>query len=1022
MLSSEAFGPVGGRCPGCRRPLPGEARFCASCGTPRAGRAAPVAAGRKIVTVLFCDLVGFTALSGRLDPEVLRGVTLRYFDAMRAAIEERGGTVEKFVGDAVMAVFGVPSVREDDARRALAAALGMLAALRALNAELDAELGLRLEVRIGVNTGRVVTGGEVTARQALVSGEVVNVAARLEQSAGPGEVLIGPDTLRAAGPGVRAVELGPLRLKGKAQAVSAHRLLGLDRGGWDAPRPELPFVGRERELALLDAELRMATRRRTARLLVLSGEPGQGKSRLLRHWLERTGPHRSGIGRCRPPGEQAGLQPLADAVAALLAAPSGQRPAPVDEPAHPRPPGLDVLARGLLADGTPTPSPQDTAAALVEVLGALAAAGPVVLAVDDAHRAAALLLDLLEQLTAALADAPVLVVVLGRPELLDARPPAAHRVLTLGGLPDRDAERLARALADEPPAHLLERAGGNPLHLEQLLTAPAGAAGDGVPLTLQTLIGARLDALDPAERRAVDLACVLGREFTAEELSALDADGPDLSAALRRLGRHRLVVADGAVFRFASGVVQEVAYECLSKLGRAERHERAAALRSVRSAGPAAVGGHLERAHRHRVELGLHGEGTEALRWAAAAALAEAGARAAARTDPGWAVELLTRATGLLRPGEDGRLPALRRLGEALLALGRVGPGRALLAEVAEVAEVADDPVEAAHARLSLAAVGQQWAPAPVAEQTLPVFERAGDQLGQARACLRLAQQEQTDGQHAAATRLLVRALRHAERSGGEQERAAALGAFGVSLWRGPLPAATAVARCRELLAAQGRGRRAVRVTLNCPLAVLLALGEDGAGAADCLAEAEQQARRLGYAEAAAFLPLFGATVAALGGRPREALRLLHQSSAAARELGGGALLSGALLDTARLHLDLGERAAAGAALAALEEERARTGGRLSFAALAEHDGLRARLAAAGGDRDTALALARGAVAGAGRSDSPILQGLAAADLARTAALLGLRAERRRAASVAALWMVLIATVLAYLTGVASVR
>ncbi|MFF0296221.1 adenylate/guanylate cyclase domain-containing protein [Kitasatospora sp. NPDC004614] len=991
MLSSDVFGPdpAGGRCPGCHRPLPVEARFCAACGTPRADARGPETAGRKIVTVLFCDLVGSTALSGTLDPEALRGVTLRYFDAMRAAIEEHGGTVEKFIGDAVMAVFGVPSVREDDARRGLAAALGMLAALRALNEELHAELGLRLTVRIGVNTGRVVTGSDASARQALVSGEVVNVAARLEQNAGPGEVLIGPDTLRAAGEGVRAVEVGPLRLKGKEQEVTAHRLLGLELRAPE--RLDLPFVGREAELALLDTEFERTATERTARLLVLGGEPGQGKTRLLRHWLElSSNSGRFGAGRCRPPGEQAGLQPLADAVTALLA----------KAPDHRQLPGLEVLAQGLLADGTPTPSPEDTGAALVELLGALAGRAPLVLVIDDAHWAAALLLDLLDRVVAALADAPVLVAVLGRPELLDAGPAGPHRVLTLGALSDREARQLAGALGGAAPAHLLERAGGNPLHLEQLLAAPANrsGSGDGVPLTLQTLIGARLDALDPAERRAVDLACVLGREFAADELAALDTAGPDLSAALRRLGRHRLVVADGASFRFASGVVQEVAYECLSKQGRAERHERAAALRSVRAGGPAVVGGHLERAHRYRAELGLHGERTDALRRGAAAALAEAGARAAARTDPGWAVELLTRATALLHPGEDGRLPAARRLGEALLALGRIEPGRVLLAEVGASA---DDPVEAAHARLSLAAVGQQRAPAPVARETLPVFQRAGDQLGQARACLRLAQQEQIDGRHAAATRLLARALRHAERSDGEQERASALGAIGVSLWRGPVPAATAIKRCQDLLAAQGRGRRAVRVTLNCPLAVLLALGDDRAGAAACLAEASHHAERLGYAEAAAFLPLFGATVAALGGRPREALELLAATAAAARELGGGALLSGALLDMARLHLDLDERRAAGAALAALEEERARAGGRLSFATLAERDGLRARLAAAGGDRVPALRLARGAVEVAGRTDSPILQGLAAADLARTAALLGLDQQRLLSAAAA---------------------
>ncbi|NEE59391.1 AAA family ATPase, partial [Streptomyces sp. SID8455] len=222
---------------------------------------------------------------GVLDPETLRTVTLRYFEAMSAEIVARGGTPEKFIGDAVMAVFGVPVVREDDARRALAAALGMRRALDALNEELEASLGIRLTTRVGVNTGQVVAGSDATARQALVSGEVVNIAARLEQNAGPGEILIGPQTLLAAGPTVTAEATGPLRLKGKRESVEAYRLLAL---GADDPellrRFDAPFVGRTTELDSLELALAETVRGDRSGLLGVTGEAGIGKTRLVREW------------------------------------------------------------------------------------------------------------------------------------------------------------------------------------------------------------------------------------------------------------------------------------------------------------------------------------------------------------------------------------------------------------------------------------------------------------------------------------------------------------------------------------------------------------------------------------------------------------------------------------------------------------------------------------------------------------------------------------------------------------------
>ncbi|MEU7703394.1 adenylate/guanylate cyclase domain-containing protein, partial [Streptomyces sp. NPDC039028] len=709
-------------CASCRSALPPGARFCPSCGSPCAP--GPVTArptGRKVVTVLFCDLVGSTALSGALDAETLRSVSLRWFDLMRLRIEEQGGTVEKFIGDAVMAVFGVPTVREDDARRAASAALAMREALTGFNARLEEAVGVRLDMRIGINTGQAVTGS-ATQRQAMVSGEVVNVAARLEQNAAAGEILLGPDTLAAVGPGLRTAPTGPLLLKGKSDRVPAHRLLALDdEDGPEALRRfDVGFVGRQRELALMTQVLGRVEHRRSADRLVVVGEAGQGKTRLVREWLHRASEPtslaaavpRHGVGRCRSRGAQPSLGPLADAVGGLLKNAGTVPPSPE----------LDLLHQGLLLDGTPNPSPADTCAALAKVLAELSGTQPVVLVVDDCQWAAPPLFDALDRLLRALADAPVLLVLLTRPQLFDTRPALAEGAVLLGGLSDDEAQLLAagltgRTAASAPLApQVLARVGGNPLHLEQLLVAGGPVDADRVPLPLQALIGARIDALAPPEQQALGLASVLDGDFTSDELLALAAPPAEtwtasqLRTTLHRLVRHRLIRPDGGAFRFAGGLVQEVVHTTQSKQDRADRHERAARLDTVRRRGSAAVGAHLEQAYRYRVELGAQDPHTDGLRRRAADALAEGGRLALAHADPVWAADLLGRAAARYTEGEPGRTAARRRLGQTLLDLGRVPEGRRLLEEVlAEPPTAATDTVEAveaAHARLSLASVG----------------------------------------------------------------------------------------------------------------------------------------------------------------------------------------------------------------------------------------------------------------------------------------------------------------------------
>ncbi|WP_455753297.1 AAA family ATPase [Streptomyces bobili] len=1009
------------RCPRCPEPPPDGAAFC-----PRCGAACVTAADseaveeRRVVTVVFCDLVGSTALSGRLDPETLRTVTLRYFALMRARIEEHGGTVEKFIGDAVMAVFGIPARHEDDARRALAAARGMITGLDGLNAELEREHGVRLAVRIGVNTGEVVVNVDPAARQALVSGEVVNIGARLEQHAGAGEILIGPATLRAVGASAVTEPAGPLSLKGVDTPVPAHRLVALHEDDPERVRRfDTPFIGREPELA----ELRLLLRRLTADprscLVTVYGEAGLGKTRLLREWLRNCPAY--GEGRCRPYGETGTLSPLADAVRQVLAA-LGEDAALARLPAHERTEAeqaLRLLRTGLLADGTPSPSADDTLMALACLLDGLSRERPVVLVLDDCHWASAPLLDLAGRLLDELDRSPVALVCAARPELLETHPGwGSGRMrsasLMLTPLTREEAAALAGELVEVAahregvPAATLDRAEGNPLYLEHL-TAMA-AECDDLPLTVHALLGARIDALPSEERVLLQLAAVLGREFRRADLTALATTGEHDGAAdlaesaagpLRGLLRRRLIesggrtLAAGSTLRFGSALVQETAYRGMAKKVRARRHERAAGVLVRHEAGDAAVGTHLARAHRLLTELGMRDDETDVLRARAAALLTRAGAAALARSDLPWADDLLSQGLDLAAPGEPAAVEAARRLGETKVARGEPARGRELLAGALDTADRAGDRLAAAHARLALTALDpRHGSAAEVAEAALALFTVAGDDQGIARACVRIAQDRQRRGRHAEAEALLSRALDHADRADAEPERALALGAVGISLWRGPTPVPRAVERCEELLAAHGAGRPTVRATLACPLAVLLALAGRHGEARERLAEAARLAGGLGYAESALFVPLFAAEVEALTGTPDRRLALLAEAARAGRELGATGALPGIARERARILLETGEP---GEALALPDPQEVG----LPPAESADADGLRARALALAGERTAARACADRATATAGDTDSPVVRGTAALDLAHTLRTLGLPGDASREARTA---------------------
>ncbi|RSM78150.1 adenylate/guanylate cyclase domain-containing protein [Kibdelosporangium aridum] len=939
---------------------------------------------RKLVTVLFCDLVGSTELAGVLEPETLRSVVLRYFDMARQEIKAHGGTVEKFIGDAVMAVFGVPVVHEDDARRAATAALDMIASLAELNAELETSVGCRLAVRIGVNTGEVVTTTEEGANQNLIAGEVVNVAARLEQHAGAGEILIGPVTRALLGGSAVVEEVGELSLKGKRDPVTAFRLLGIRPD--TQHEAESPFVGRERELALLDA----AFARPDGQPVTVSGEAGIGKTRLLREWLSAKEDALIGTGRCHPYCDRASLMPLAHALRRILDAAASfglLTEELVSEPSY------GVLRSGLLLDGAPGHSASSTYAAIAAVLARLAAARPVVLVLDDMHWAEPMLIDGITQIANAQRAHRVLLVCSGRPDHARTLP---GRAVNLTPLSEVDATRLAAGLVElqshgQPTlARVIDRAEGNPLYLEQLVAMLDDGADleQQLPVTVTAVLAARIDALRPDERMFLDAAAVVGREFDVRTVEALAESGA--VAALAELTRRGLVEpVSGQTYRFRSGLLREVTYQGISKRRRAQWHEELA---------PGSAGHHLEQAYLYRQGLGIRDDHTAALRGKAARALTEAARNAMARADLSWSENLGKRAIAYSTKDDPWWTEAAQGLGETWLAVGRTAEGSELLRDVMATAAATGDNLAYAHARLQVDSHSQTgwWFPAAdTAREALPEFEAAGDQLGLARGYVRLAQEQQFLGSHRTAEQLLEQALRHAEAANAAPEHAMALGALGISLWHGPIPAADAVRRCRQLLAT--REHDVAIVTLNYPLANLLALQglEDEARA--CLATADRFATGLGFAEAAVLAPLFAAGVEALAGRLPAAQRLLREAVQLCRAAGDPRLVATASRDLARVLLRQGvcpEPELLGPADASgLPPEQA-----------ADHLGAHARTEAAKGNAAMALSLAERAVAESLATDSPITRAITQLDLAIACRAAGHRATARNAAVRAVTW------------------
>jgi class 3 adenylate cyclase/tetratricopeptide (TPR) repeat protein len=735
-------------CEACGRENPVDASFCNGCGAPLAAPDSSTER-RKTVTVLFCDVIGSTALGEQLDPESLRRVLARYFDVARDAVGRHGGVVEKFIGDAVMAVFGVPQVHEDDALRAVRAAEDLRAALEQLNAALEREYGTKLALRIGVNTGEVVTGTE----ERLATGDAVNVAARLEQAAEPGEILIGADTLELLRGAVSVEPLEPLELKGKADAVAAYRLLGVS-ATTPARRLDVAMVGRERQLKLLRDAFDNVVSERSCHLFTVLGSAGVGKSRLVSEFLRTLDEATVVHGRCLSYGEGITYWPVVEVVKQ-----AGGAEVLADEVARN---ALDAV----LGETGAAATPDEIAWAFRKLLETKASEEPVVCVLDDIQWGEDTFLDLVEHVADLSRGVPILLLCMARPDLLDRRPAwgggklHATSVL-LEPLSEHETDELITRLLEGSvldgslQSRVRRAAGGNPLFVEEML-ALVGESHDGeavaVPPTIHALLAARLDQLEPSERHVLERGSVEGEVFHRGSVAALSPDEARLDTRLTALVRKDLLRPEQAQltgddgYRFRHLLIRDAAYEALPKATRADLHERFASWLEQRGADlvelDEIVGYHLEQAVRYRSELGPLTDDDRGHAQTAGELLARAGRKAHDRGDRRAAANLLERAAALLTEPDPKHVLALNDLGRCLSETGDdLARSRVVLEDALREAHAIDreDLEIRAHLELEFVSnlVGEQARPEEqerLARDAIAVLERRGDDEGLARA------------------------------------------------------------------------------------------------------------------------------------------------------------------------------------------------------------------------------------------------------------------------------------------------
>jgi class 3 adenylate cyclase/tetratricopeptide (TPR) repeat protein len=811
-------------CPACGNKNSDEARFCATCGGPLSSTPPSRPEVRKTVTVVFSDLIGSTALGEQLDPESLRRMMTRYFHEMRAVLERYGGTVEKFVGDAVVAVFGIPSLHEDDALRAVRAAAAMRAVLAELNQQFERTWGVRLRTHTGVNTGEVIAS-DPSSGQAFVIGNAVNVAARLEQTAGADEILLGDTTRRLVQGAVKLEPVEPLELKGKAEAVVAWRLLELVEGAPSFARHfDLPLIGRKRELNQIRQAYERAARERVCYLLTMLGSAGIGKSRLANEFVSAVRDEATVLaGRCLPYGEGITYWPLVEIVRQL----GGER---VVAEMLSGTDGANVVIdrlRSAIGGSQTAGRSEEIFWAVRKLFEALAHERPLLVVLDDIQWAEVTFLDLIKHVRATSKGFPIVLLCLSRPDIIDFHPswtaPTANAgSLYLGPLSDHESDALIQlliagsALEADARARIVKAAEGVPLFVEQML-AMLGEHGDSgefmVPPSVHALLAARLERIPMNERTVLERASIEGQVFHREPLCELSPDytRANIDAHLMALVRRELIRPDQSMFagdsafRFHHLLVRDVTYEGILKEVRADLHERFADWLEAHAAEFEEIDGyHLEQAFRYRATLGRVAEGERRLAIRAGERLGTAGRRAFTRGDMSAAANLLGRAVSLLPPDEPVRLEMLTKLGSAFARVGQLNRADGVLGEAIQTAAAAGDVCLELRARIERLSWHIWTDPASkdevrqVAQGAIPVFEEHGDELGLAKAWHLLGDVAATWG---ASEEALERALVHARQAGDLREAGDILWWLAVAFHFGPTRAEEGIRRCEEILA-----------------------------------------------------------------------------------------------------------------------------------------------------------------------------------------------------------------------------
>ena len=817
--------------------------------------AMPAMQFRRLATILFVDVVDSMGIAEALDAEALGGVQRRYFDTVAAALAWHGGTVEKYAGDAVMAAFGVPVAHEDDALRAARAAFDVHEGVAALSEQLAHEHGVTLEIRVGLAAGEVVTTSTET-RQRFVAGDAVGVAARLQQVAGPGKIVVSDVVARLIDHAARLEPLGEIDAKGRKAPILAFQLVELVTAvPAYAQREEAPFVGRKRELAVIRAALKAARAEASPRAMVVVGPAGTGKSRLLREFARRSRGITALPGRCLSYGEGITYWPLREIV----------RGAPASEE-------RDIALAALEAD-TPRPA-AEIALAFRRFCESLARKRPLVLLLDDVHWAEPTLLDVVEGVVDR-GKGPILLVCLARDEL-DERPAflgGRENVerLDLGGLSGDEADAVLDALqgsvleSDQRP-RIVERADGNPLFLQQLLAfaLEGGLVGDALPPTVQALLAARLDRLGPAERAVLERGAVVGKDFTTDDVrSLLEPEAvPTAGAHLETLDGRGFVRAHGkGAYAFRHGLVQEAVYRAAPKRLRAALHERYAdRLDETVPDLPDLdefVGYHLEWAYRLRRELGEADRRTETLADDAGRRLGDAGLRALKRGDVPASIGLLRRATSLLSSELPVRGELLCELAISLDAAGEADDAVEVLEHAVDEAARSGERRIEVRARMELEYVRLPRRTAATADRlmeaaslAIPVLEAAGDFRCLGRAWLLSGWVHGgRRGRHDERLAAAEQALACYRKS--SWPTATCLGEIVKALYYGSTPVSAAIARCEEL-ERSGVTTRYGRANVEAFLGGLAAQAGNFGRARELLASAHSAYEELGHRSAAA--------------------------------------------------------------------------------------------------------------------------------------------------------------------------